>query len=158
MNLRQTFPKLCIHTMKTFSQKLSLGQNLPSEVDIQCQLYFLLLLQSCDDGAETGGHYVAMSRIKKHGRVIDHSSTANGMHGIKLMVACSSRLLLFIKWVEFCGNGCILYLRWGNLRKKRHFHCCWDTTQNKPERNISTAVKFMSKEDSSLQVCDIGPT
>lgn len=50
----------------------------------------LLLLQSFDDGAETGGHYVAMSRIKKHGRVIDHSSTTNGMHGIKLMVACSS--------------------------------------------------------------------
>jgi len=31
-----------------------------------------------------------MSRIEKHGRVIDHSSTANGMHVIKLMVACSS--------------------------------------------------------------------
>lgn len=109
---------------------------------------------------------MADTRIKKmHWSVIDHSISANGMHTWKMRVVCSSSpnsaivyFPLFRMKAEYCGNGCIQYLRSANLAKRHYFHCYWDTTQKVLERNIGTAEKLIRKEDCSLQVCVIGPT
>jgi len=107
-----------------------------------------------------------------HCSLIDHSTTANGLHEFKMMVVYSSstkNVIVYwplswpLKLYEIEGgvgfNGGTLYLRWANLCMNNHFHCLQDATLKMPVWHISRLrVNLMPKEDCSPTVCVIGLT